>query len=72
MQTIAGTLDRYAIAVGRLYFTLRERRGVFTMIDPADPAALLARPGDRVHFVATPDAGGLLLVRDLRDDTLSR
>jgi len=72
MQTIAGTLDRYALAAGRLYFTLRERRGVFTMIDPVDPAELLARPGDRVHFVATPDAGGLLLVRDLRDDTLSR
>jgi hypothetical protein len=71
-RAIAGTLDRYALVTGRLYFTLRERRGVFTMIDPADPAALLARPGDRVRFVATPDAGGLLLVRDLRDDTLSR
>jgi hypothetical protein len=72
VQTITGTLDRYAVAAGRLYFTLRERRGVFTMIDPSDPAALLARPGDRVQFVATPDAGGLLLVRDLRDDTLNR
>jgi hypothetical protein len=69
---VSGTIDRYAFASGRLYFTLRERRGVFTMIDPADPAALLARPGDRVRFVATPDAGGLLLVRDLRDDTLAR
>jgi len=72
VQTIAGTLDRYALAPGRLYFTLRERHGVFTIIDPGDPAELLARPGDRVHFVATPDAGGLLLVRDLRDDTLKQ
>jgi len=69
---IVGTIERFADSGGRIYFTLRERRGIFTAADVEDPGELLARPGDRVEFSAIPDAGGLLLVRDLRDDSISR
>ena len=42
---VNGTIDRFAYAAGRVWFTLRDRRGVFTIVDPAGPDVLLARPG---------------------------
>ncbi|MFN2460737.1 MAG: hypothetical protein ABR591_08635 [Candidatus Velthaea sp.] len=72
MQRVAGTIDRFGNGGGRIYFTLRERRGIFTIADAGDPNVLLARPGDRVSFEAIPDAGGLLSVRSLRDDSIHR
>jgi hypothetical protein len=67
-----GTIDRFANAGGRVYFTLRERRGVYTVVDPSDPDLLLARGGDKVSFVATRDESGALLVRDFRDGSIAR
>jgi hypothetical protein len=69
---VTGTIDRFADSGGRIYFTLRERRGIFTAPDTGDPNVVLARPGDRVRVSAIPEAGGLLSVRDLRDDSISR
>ncbi|HTJ25111.1 MAG TPA: hypothetical protein VMA36_03010 [Candidatus Limnocylindria bacterium] len=69
---VSGTIDRFANAGGRVYFTLRERRGVFTVVDPSEPDLLLARPGDRVSFEATADETGTLLVRDFRDRSIAR
>ena len=69
----AGTIDRYVDAQGRVWFTLRERHGIFTIVDPSGPDALLARPGDHVTFRATPDETGTqLLVRDFTDGSLAR
>jgi hypothetical protein len=68
----AGTIDRFADSGGRIYFTLREHRGIFTAPDAGDPNLVLARPGDRVHVSAISEAGGLLSVRDLRDDSIAR
>ena len=69
---IAGTIDRFAYANARVWFTLRERRGVYTVVDPATPDVLLARSGDRVSFEASPDESGALLVRDFRDGAIPR
>jgi hypothetical protein len=69
---VAGTIDRFADSGGRIYFTLRERRGIFTAPDIGDPNIVLARPGDHVRVSAIPEAGGLFSVRDLRDDSISR
>lgn len=69
---IAGTIDRFANTGGRIYFTLREHRGVFTVVDPAEPGLLLARPGDRVSFESTTDETGAQLVRDFRNGALAR
>jgi hypothetical protein len=69
---VSGTIDRYAYANGRVYFTIRERRAVYTMVDPAGPDALLARPGDRVKFETTQDDSGALLVRSFSDTSLAR
>ncbi len=69
---VSGTIDRFADSGGRIYFTLRGRRGIFTAPDAGQAANVLARPGDRVHVAAVPDAGGLLSVRDLRDDSIAR
>ena len=56
-----------------MWFTLRERHGIFTIVDPSGPDALLARPGDHVTFRATPDETGTqLLVRDFTDGSLAR
>ena len=65
-RVVGGTIDRFATTAGRIYFTLREQHGIFTIADAGDPNVLLARSGDHVHFQAVLDAGGLLLVRDLR------
>jgi hypothetical protein len=71
-RRISGTIDRVGSGGGRIYFTLREVRGIFSVPDTGDPNVLLIRPGDRVSFVAIPDVGGLLSVRDLRDDSLRK
>lgn len=69
---IAGTLDRFAFASGRVWFTLRERRGIYTIVDPSGPDVLLARAGDRVRFRVTPDESGAQQVRDFVDGSLTR
>jgi hypothetical protein len=69
---IAGTLDRFAYANGRAWFTLRGRHGIYTIVDPAGPDVLLARPGDPVSFETTTDEGGGLLVRGFADAALRR
>lgn len=71
-ERIAGTIDRFANAGGRVYFTLRERRGIYTVVDPSDPDLLLVRAGDKVSFAAAPDESGALLVRDFRDGSIAR
>lgn len=71
-RRFTGTIDRFASSGGRVYFTLREGRDIFTAADTGDPNLVLARPGDRVRVTAIRDAGGLLSVRDLRDDSISR
>jgi hypothetical protein len=51
----AGVIDRIAAAPnGTLYFTLRGSRRVYAVDVKDDPAALLARSGDRVRFRAGP------------------
>ena len=69
---ISGTLERFAVSAGRVYFTLRERRGVYTIVDPAGADVLLARPGDRVSFETSPDESGTLLVRNFADASIAR
>jgi hypothetical protein len=72
---ISGTIDRYVDAQGRIWFTLREKRGIFTIVDPSGADELLARPGDRVRFRASPDeseSGTGELVRDFTDGSLAR
>ncbi|MBV8371510.1 MAG: hypothetical protein JO036_21570 [Candidatus Eremiobacteraeota bacterium] len=69
---IAGVIDRFAVAGGRVWFTLRGRRGVFTIVDAAGPDVLLARPGDRVSFETAPDESGAQLVHAFADASLAR
>jgi len=70
--TIAGTLDRFAFAAGRAWFTLHERRGIYTIVDPNGPDVLLARSGDRVRFRVSTDESGAQLVRDFADGSIAR
>jgi len=69
---ITGTIDRFAYANGRAWFTLRGRRGIYTIVDPAGPDVLLARPGDAVSFETSTDEGGGLIVRGFADAALGR
>ncbi|GAC1616384.1 MAG: hypothetical protein NVS4B13_10220 [Candidatus Elarobacter sp.] len=69
---VSGTVDRFAYANGRVWFTLRERAGVYTIVDPAGPDVLLARPGDHVSFETTPDESGARLVRGFADTSIKR
>jgi hypothetical protein len=69
---ITGTIDRFAFANGRAWFTLRGRRGVYTIVDPAGPDVLLARTGDPVSFETTSDEDGGRLVRGFVDAALAR
>lgn len=69
---VSGTIDRFAYAAGRAWFTLRGRHGVYTIVDPDGPDVLLARPGDRVTFETTGDEGGGKLVRGFTDTALAR
>lgn len=67
-----GTLDRFAYANGRVWFTLREHSGVYTIVDPAGPDVLLARPGDRVSFETSVDESGARVVRGFTDASIRR
>jgi hypothetical protein len=69
---VSGTIDRFAYANGRVWFTLRERRGVYTIVDPAGPDVLLARPGDRVSFETSLDETGAKLARGFADASIAR
>jgi hypothetical protein len=69
---ISGTIDRFAYANGRAWFTLRGKRGIYTIVDPTSPDVLLARSGDVVTFETTSDEGGGKLVRGFTDTTLGR
>ncbi len=51
-RTVSGTIDRVAAASnGTTYLTLRGSRRVYAVDTRDAPAALLARPGDRVRFL---------------------
>ena len=67
-----GTLDRFAFTNGRAWFTLRERRGLYTIVDASGPDVLLARPGDRVTFEISSDESGAHLVRGFTDTSIAR
>jgi hypothetical protein len=69
---VSGTIDRFAFANGRVWFTLRERRGVYTIVDQTGPDVLLARPGDKVSFETTRDESGASLVRAFTDASIAR
>ena len=69
---ISGTIDRFAYANGRAWFTLRGKRDIYTIVDPTGPDVLLARSGDMVTFETTSDEGGGKLVRGFTDTTLGR
>ena len=69
---VSGTIDRFAFANGRVWFTLRERRGVYTIVDQTGPDVLLARPGDKVTFETTRDESGASLVRGFTDASIAR
>lgn len=69
---VSGTIDRFAASAGRVWFTLRDRRGVFTIVDPAGPDVLLARPGDKVTFEMTRDESGAQIARGFSDASIAR
>jgi hypothetical protein len=50
-RAVSGTIDRVAVGPnGTVYLVLRGSRRVYAVEARDDPAALLARPGDRVRF----------------------
>jgi hypothetical protein len=69
-----GEIDRIASgANGTLYFTLKGSRRIFSVDGSADPAVLLARPGDRVFFRSgSSENGEIPRVADFRDTALSK
>ncbi len=69
---VTGTIDRFAFANGRVWFTLRERRGVYTIVDQSGPDVLLARPGDKVSFETSRDESGSIMVRGFSDGSIAR
>jgi hypothetical protein len=69
---IEGTIDRIGAAGGRVVFTLRGRRQVYALDDPANPFGALARGGDAVRFTATPPQDGTALVREFHDRNLGQ
>ena len=69
---IEGTIDRIGATVSRIVFTLRGRRQVYALDDPADPSGVLARSGDAVRFTATPPQDGTALVREFHDRNLGQ
>ncbi len=68
--TISGTIDRFIATGNRILFTIRGRAQIFTISDPSDASALLARSGDAVRFTATAPQDGTALVREFHDRTL--
>jgi hypothetical protein len=67
---VEGTIDRFYASAGRIVFTLRGRRQIFTVSDTSNPAVLLARSGDSVRFSAAEPQDGTTLVREFHDRTL--
>jgi hypothetical protein len=64
----SGELDRVSPASdGTIYFTLRGSRHIYTISSHDAPAALLARPGDRVRFRSAAGTGGFAAVEDFFD-----
>lgn len=68
--TLSGTIDRFIATGNRILFTIRGRAQIFTIADPSDAVALLARSGDTVRFTATAPQDGTALVREFHDRTL--
>jgi hypothetical protein len=68
--TLSGTIDRFIATGSRILFTIRGRAQIFTIADPSDATALLARSGDAVRFTATAPQDGTALVREFHDRTL--
>ena len=68
--TLSGTIDRFIATGNRILFTIRGRAQIFTISDPSDASALLARSGDVVRFTATAPQDGTALVREFHDRTL--
>ncbi len=68
--TLSGTIDRFIATGNRILFTIRGRAQIFTIADPTDASALLARSGDAVRFTATAPQDGTALVREFHDRTL--
>ncbi len=67
----SGTIERVATGPdGTVYLTLQGSRQIFTLSSHDAPAALLARPGDRVSFRRAANAGGFAAAEDFRDTVL--
>jgi len=70
-RALAGTIDRIATApTGTVYLTLRGTPGIFTLDAHDAPAALLARPGDRVQFKRGAATGGFAAISGFSDAAL--
>jgi len=71
-RALAGTIDRIATApTGTVYLTLRGTPGIFTLDAHDAPAALLARPGDRVQFKRGAATGGFAAISGFSDAALA-
>ena len=70
--TIDATIDRFTVSGNHIYFTVRGKPQIFTIVDPSDPGVLLARSGDAVRFSATLLQDGTALVREFHDRSLGR
>jgi hypothetical protein len=72
-RPLQGAIDRISPASnGAIFFTLQGKRQIFS-VDASDPAALLARSGDRVQFrAAAPPSGAVAIARGFRDSQLPR
>jgi hypothetical protein len=69
--TASGTVDRVATGPdGTVYLTLQGSRQIFTISSHDAPAALLARPGDRVRFRRGANASGFAAAEDFSDTVL--
>ena len=67
----SGTIERVATGPdGTVYLTLQGSRQIFTLSSHDAPAALLARPGDRVRFRRAANAGGFAAAEDFQDSVL--
>ena len=69
-----GQIDRLGTGSnGVMYFTLRGSSRIFSVDGNADPAVLLARPGDRVFFRSgSSENGEIPKVADFRDTSLRK
>ncbi len=72
-RALGGTIDRVATAPsGTVYLTLHGTPGIFTIDAHDAPAALLARPGDRVRFKrGAPSAEGFSAISGFSDASLA-